>query len=263
MLNGPMSVQLAKHLINEPRLNTVIPILASLNKGTDLTPHLSPMKGARAAFRRARAGGTWSAYIRLVDLVLNKWGIHHFHAAGSGLLIFSHLDHASAVARIIDFMPHDGDWKLERRLIAIVVDNWPEAGIVEAVRGGQSRLTEANLLENRKRGVNVPVEVSGTYYMPSSRALMMDGSGYDFSDDMPIVCMGKRIKPNENEPTSGNSQMLMVGVDPGDPRSPWEAATAEMGRLSAKRHAARQRVVNKLRDALIEDCVRNVVRKSE
>lgn len=256
ILNGPMSVQIAKHLIDDPRLNSVIPILAALQNGTDLAPHLSPMKAAKRAFRRATAGGTWLAYVRLIDLVLNKWGIHHFHAAGGGLLVFSHLDHDSAVARIIDLIPHDGDWMLERRLVGIVVDNWPEAGIVEAIGEGRSGLTEADLLETRKRGVNAPVEVGGTFYIPLSRALMTDGSGYDFSDNMPIICTGKRIKPSESEPTSGHPQVLMVGVDPGDPTPPWEAAAAEMGRLLAKQHAARQRLINICRDALIEDTKR-------
>ena len=259
-LNRPMSVQIAKHLIDDPRLSTVIPILTALHNGTDLAPHLSPMKAAKKAFRRATAGGTWSAYVRLIDLVLNKWGIHHFHAAGGSLLVFSHLDHDSAIARIIDLVPHNGDWMLERRLVGIVVDNWPGAGIVEAVGEGRSGLTEADLLETRKGGVNAPVEVAGNFYMPSSRALMTDGSGYDFSDNMPIVCTGKRIKPSESEPINGHPQMLMIGVDPEDPTPPWEAAAAEMGRLLAKRH---ERLINARRDALIEDCVRNVVRKRE
>jgi len=261
VLNGPMCVQIAKHLINDPRLNTVIPILTALRNGTDLTPHLSPMKAAKRAFRRAAASGTWSAYVRLIDLILNKWGIHHFHASDGGLLVFTHLDRDSAIARVIDLIPHDGDWTLERRLISIVVNNWPGAGIVEAVGEGQSGLTEADLLETRTRGVNVSVEVSGTFYMPSNRALMTDGSGYDFSDNMPIICTGKRIKPSECKPTSRHPQMLMVGIDPGNPTSPWEAAAAEMGRLLSKQRAARQRLINIHRDALIRDCVKSVVRK--
>jgi hypothetical protein len=91
ILDGAMSVQVARHLIDDPRLTAVAPILTALHNGTDLAPHLSPMKAAKRAFKRAAAGGTWSAYVRLMDLVLNKWGIHHFHAAAGSLLVFSHL----------------------------------------------------------------------------------------------------------------------------------------------------------------------------
>jgi hypothetical protein len=255
-----MRVRIAKHLINDSRLKTVMPILAALHNGAALDPYLSPMKAAKKAFRRAVGRGTWSDYRRLMDLVLNKWGIHHFHAANGSLLMFCYLDYNLEIAYIIDLIPHDGEWKLEKRLIGIVVENWSEEGIVEAIRDRrQPGLSEADLLEARKRGLNAPVEVEGAFYMPSSRALMTDGSGYDFSNNMavvPIVCVGKRISLSDRDPSPGHPQILMVGVDPGDPTPPWLAAAAEMARLAAKRDAARRRLINSYRDLQDDDYAR-------
>lgn len=237
---GPLTVRLAAHLEQDPLLVHAEPILSVLSKGQDFSSHVSPMKAVRAAFKKATRNGDWSRYSRMMDLLLNKWGVFHFHADNSRKLVFVYLCARSSTAYLVDIRGHDGNWKLERHLISIIAENWPDAGILREVARGSSCLTEADLLEARRRGLNMPIEVHGRFYLPSSRGLMMDGSGYDsHTGIVPVVVTAKRFDPTSTDEEAVKSpQVMMVGVDPDDPRPPWIVGAAEAGALAAQRREA-------------------------
>ena len=129
---------------------------------------------------------------------------------------------------------------MERRLVGIIAENWPDSGIISAVGKGSSDLTEDHLLEARKRGLNLAVEVAGRFYLPASRGLMMNGTGYDSrAGIVPLVITATTFEPGSKVDRAIESpHTMMVGLDPRDARPPWEAAAAHLGRLSVVRRDA-------------------------
>jgi hypothetical protein len=74
---GPLAARLAAHLEGHPTLAHAEPVLAAIREGRDLAVHISPMKAVRSAFKKATSNGDWSRYAKMMDLLLNKWGIFH------------------------------------------------------------------------------------------------------------------------------------------------------------------------------------------
>jgi hypothetical protein len=119
------------------------------------------------------------------------------------MLVFVYLCARTSTAYVIDIRGHDRNWRVERHLIGIVADNWPDVGIISEVGRGSSKLSEADLLAARREGLNMSVEVSGRFYLPSTRGLMTDGTGYDSMTGMiPLVCgatISVRTPDNQGE----------------------------------------------------------------
>lgn len=228
------SVLLAEHVEKQPSVALVDRFLADMRAGRPLDSHLSPMKVQRAAFKRAHKKQDWAIYRKFMDHLLNKWGFRHFHCDGGAMLVFVHFCERTGIARVIDLVPHDGNWRIEKRLVEIVVRNWPNAGIAAEFGRGGSRLTEEDLLLARKQGLNMTVNVDGAYYLPAQRALMSDGTSYELGLLAPIMIFGRRFDPMQptntwiQSPTS-----LVLGVDPDDPRSPTLIAAGQAGLLAA------------------------------
>ena len=169
-----------------------------------------------------------------MDFVLNKWGFFHFHCKQRGLLVFVFFREASDDAYVLDLVPHNGNWSIERHLVEVVVRNWPDAGIVRQCGQGKSNLSEDELRLARVQGLNLPVEVSGVFYLPANGGLMSDGSGFvNLGDLKPIVVTGRRY--SNTDALLRDPRFMNVGLDPDDPRPPWVVAAAEAGALAAAR----------------------------
>jgi hypothetical protein len=263
-LPGPMHVVLATHLRDGFDQSRIEPILAALRQGSDMAQHVSPMAAAKKAYEKATSDGQWSRYRRMMDALLNKWGIYHLHAEGSRTLVFTYLHPATRTAYVLDIRPHDGDWAIERHLVAIAVREWPGAEIARPVGPGSSLLSEEMLLGERQRGTNMPVEVDGTFYLPRARALMMDGSGYDVADGiLPVVHMARRAggQPEGGERTR-SPHFLMTGVDPNDLRPPWLVAVDTAATMAKERRRERALAATEAGVGPIAEAVRRVIWKT-
>ncbi len=109
-----------------------------------------------------------------LDLLLADWGIHHFHlstrmrggrARRTRDLLFAAF--RSADAYLIGVYPH-GDWA-PIDAIRTVVRNWPDAGIVHGSRfvlGLATPVRDDDRLGMRAAGINAPIEIDGTVYLP-------------------------------------------------------------------------------------------------
>jgi hypothetical protein len=257
----PLTIQLAAHLEGHNLRPMAEPILETLRQGADMSAHLSPMSRVKDAFRKATRSGDWSRYVNLMDLLRNKWGIFHFHADSDRILVFSYICLLTRRAFIIDIRAHDNNWKVEKRLVEIVVENWPHSGIVREIGEGRAPLTEAELFTVRKRGINMAVGVNGKSYLPASHGLMMDGSGYDsFTAITPIVYTAKKIDPTTaEEGTVKSPHIMMFGVDPDDPRPSWLLGAEQAGRLIAQRRRDRTRYLAELGLGVVADAVRTTL----
>ena len=124
--------------------------------GEDLTPNLSKLVNK----------------IRYKDLMLNDWGIHHFHLGdkmeGSFVnrnkpLLFALLKDDKFY--VIDIYDHSS-W-LDRDIIEVIHRNWPKAIENKIIRGVQESkgLSEDQQYKFRKSGINLPITVDdGTTY---------------------------------------------------------------------------------------------------
>ena len=226
------AVLVAAHLPGHPFLHLADALLADISAGRPLAGHLSPMKNQRRAFKRANRNGRWTDYRRFMDHLLNKWQFRHFHCGGGSVLAFVHFCERTAVARLLDLVPHDGSWLVEKRLVGIAVRNWPDGGIARDFGQGSSRMTEEDLFAARRQGLNMEVHVDGTYYLPAQGGLMSDGSGHAGPMLAPYFIMGRRFEPREPPtPWVESPRSLILGVDPDDPRTPHILAAGQMGVL--------------------------------
>ncbi len=172
----------------------------------------------------------------MMDHLLNKWGFRHFHCGGGSVLAFVHLHEGTGVARVLDLLPHDGDWYIEKRLVGIAVRNWPDADIALGFGTGPSSMTEADLFAARRQGLNMTVNIAGTYYLPAQGGLMSDGSAYGGLLLAPFYISGQRYVPGKRtERWLDSPHSLVLGLDPEDPRTTWEMAAAQAGMLMARR----------------------------
>lgn len=226
------TVLVAAHLIGNPVLRHANALLTDIETGQPLARHLSPMKNQRSAFKRAQQSGKWTDYRKFMDHLLNKWHFRHFHCGGGSVLAFMHFCEHTSVARLLDLMPHNGNWHIEKRLVEIAVRNWPDGGIARSFGEGISHLTEEDLFEARKQGLNMEVNVDGTYYLPARGGLMSDGSGHGGPMLAPYLIVGRRFEPGKPSARWVESPCtLTLGVDPDDPREPHVLAAGQAGVL--------------------------------
>ena len=226
-------VVVARHLPGHRQFHLADALLADLRLGRSPDRHLSPMKQQKAAFKRAHRRENWTDYRRFMDHLLNKWGFYHFHCAGGSMLVFVHFSPLTGIARVLELVRHDDNWCIERHLVEIAVGNWPDGNIAWRFGHGSSRLTEEDLFKARKQGLNMVVHVDGNYYIPARRALMSDGSGYIPGILAPIAVFALRYQPEgDRAPAITSPHSLVLGLDPDDPRSPWEAAAEHAGMLT-------------------------------
>ena len=228
-----------------------------------MSAHVSPMAQAKDAFRKANKNGDWSRYARLMDLLLNKWGIFHFHADSDRVLVFAYICQRTKSAYIIDLRRHDKDWKAEQHLVGIVVANWPDKEIVREIGEGHSPLTEAELLEARKAGINMAVGVAGKSYLPASRGLMMDGSGYDtLTGISPVVFLAKSTNSDRSADEKAKSpHFMMFGTDPDDPRPSWVIVAEQAAMMAKQRHRDSARYLAEAGHGIVADAVCTTLKK--
>ena len=230
----PWSVALAEHLIGHPSLSLAHALVRDMQAGRPLNVHLSPMQRQRSAFKRAHKKDNWVSYKRMMDHLLNKWGFRHFHCDHGAMLVFVYLCEETGTARIIDLVPHDGNWFIEKRLVEIVVRSWPDSGIARDFGRGPSSMTEEDYFAARKQGLNMTVNIDGTYYLPGHGALMSDGSAYGGPAFARIMVVGKRYERSQNSTAWLDSPVsLALGLDPEDARTPWQMAAAQAGMMAS------------------------------
>ena len=228
------TVLIAGHLAGHPSLPLAEPLLADMRDGRSLARHLPPLKNQKHAYKRAHRKGTWRDYRRMMDHLHNKWSFRHFHCGGGSVLAFVHLHGGTGIARVLDLVPHDGDWLLEKRLVETVVRNWPDADIARGFGEGPYSMTEADLFAARKQGLNMTVNVDGTYYLPAGGALMSDGSSYGGRLMASYYISGQRYVPGKPPAAWLDSpHSLVVGLDPEDPRPHWALAAAQAGLIAS------------------------------
>lgn len=149
-------------------------IVAAINSGDDLTPHLS--RGIKTAYvpeaerdKRLHRQGD-------LDLLISDWGLHHLHLTTemesdgfvkrTGDLLFAAFSDDGAY--LIGIYPH-GSWAL-KELIEILMREWPGNPVVMPSMSGVTLarpVSEKEHLELRKGGVATSVEVDGTVVMPA------------------------------------------------------------------------------------------------
>ncbi len=108
--------------------------------------------------------------------MLSAWGIHHLHFSQDiesdgfvkrgGSIIFAVFRPDRAF--LIDVMTHQ-DWAREH-VIRVIVDNWPNEGLVHEMRGvrGLSRpISDHERQKFRNAQINTPLEINGKVYMPA------------------------------------------------------------------------------------------------
>lgn len=138
------------------------PLIQKIVSGDDLTPHLS-----RSAPRVGKH-----------DALLSEWGIQHLHfRPGGGMndLLFAVLEPGHAY--LIGIYPH-GSWGL-KELAAVVIRNWPGAGIFspsQYVVGLSREFTDGERKKLRRANVSVAsLEIEGKVYFPRVIGQMGDG----------------------------------------------------------------------------------------
>lgn len=137
----PRVVHRSRALLGNPiasaRSGDLAVIVAHIEQGRDLGKYLS-----RAVGIAAKVPGKKLHRRRDLDLMLNDWGIHHLHISTQveadgfvtrdGPLLFAAF--RPDAAYLIDVMGH-GDW-VSDRLVQVLVDEWPDEGLVHEVKGG-------------------------------------------------------------------------------------------------------------------------------
>jgi hypothetical protein len=138
-------------------------IVAKIEAGDDLTPHLSR---AVTVGHQAGAGTTKLTRRKDRDLLVADWGLHHLHLSekietdgfverGDDLLIaaFTPTD-----GYLIGIFPH-GSWAL-KELLAVIVHNWPDAGLMlkaDYVLAMETEYSDEERLELRSAGIATPM----------------------------------------------------------------------------------------------------------
>jgi len=141
-------------------------IISAIEVGDDLKCYLS----------RGVEHGYHTSGEKHLDLLLNDWSIHHLHLSttvkSNGFvqrtkhLLFAAFRRDDAY--LIDILPHKDAWTKES-LIRVIVQEWPDAGLVTRLQG-VARL-ELPISEQERAGlrgahVTTFVEIDGGVYVP-------------------------------------------------------------------------------------------------
>jgi hypothetical protein len=143
-----------------------------VESGADITAHLSK-RVIRLKFK---------------DLMLNDWGVHHFHLGEAtkgyraSLLLFALVTNKSFHA--LGFFPHDA-WA-DANIVETIHRNWPDViAQFQFMNCEWANITEAQRRTLRARNANSLTAVSdGTVYLPPGGGV--SGAGYNFSSTIRI-----------------------------------------------------------------------------
>ena len=151
-------------------------IVDDIEQGRTLRKYLS--KDVEVGFKLPKKPGKKKLHrLEYLDLLLNDWGIHHLHIStalqpngfvtrGNPLIFAAFKDDC---AYLIDIGKH-GDWG-DDHLVRIIVETWPEAGLVhefKGIQGSQGPPTNSSgRLKLRSSGLTRPVEIDGRSFSPS------------------------------------------------------------------------------------------------
>lgn len=162
-------------------------IEAKLVAGEDIEAHLS--------FRiREPLGDSGSASASLHkrkdrDLLFAEWGVHHLHLSTephhrkqefverTDDVLFAVFQESDAYLLGIYRHPEHDNWAAEE-IFAVMVRNWPEAGLVHEspfVTGLSQEYSDDDRLELRNFGVNTGLKIDGKVYSPGF-GMSLDGT---------------------------------------------------------------------------------------
>lgn len=159
-------------------------IEAKVAQGDDLNPHLSsrialPVGGENSEPLARRSDR---------DLLLAEWGIHHLHLSTemgkggftkrTGDVLFAVFRNSDAYLLGIFEHPAHANWAAEE-IFAVLVRNWPKAGLVieaRSVIGLFQEYSDEDRLKLRKSGVTNALEVDGKVYSPAGIGLTTAGT---------------------------------------------------------------------------------------
>lgn len=163
----------AKYREHGPALDAIV---AKIEAGDDLTPHLS--KRIRTPYQPTSGRTANRGERQDLDLLVAEWNIHHLHLStvvGADGFVGRTQDLLFA-----NFQPNDAyliaiyahrDWtRAELGLISI--RNWPDAGIFQklnGVLGLVEPVADTDRLALRKSGVTTLLEFDGAVYAPAGQ----------------------------------------------------------------------------------------------
>lgn len=153
-------------------------IVAKIESGDDLTPHLS--RWVTEAYEPTTSRSAKNQRRSDLDLLMAEWGIHHLHLStdmeADGFvrrtkdLLFASFQ--SDDAYLIGIFEH-GNWtRIE--LATITVRNWSDAGIFRESRSAlrlAQPTVEADRPLVRNAGVTLALEIDGKVYMPPGQSV--------------------------------------------------------------------------------------------
>lgn len=197
-------------------------IVSLLSVGGDVSPHLS-----RLILKGFQANGPSTSNLkkrRDLDLLLNDWGIHHFHlstvvesdgfVSRTGPLLLAVFKRRNAY--LIDIINHR-EWTKES-IAGTIIRNWRDAGIFEEIKGvaGRSRIiTEAERAQLRNAAINAFVEFDGKVYM-SSAGMVSSGAALrgSMAVDRLMEAVERFAARLEADPLCLDGVMRANGVEP-------------------------------------------------
>lgn len=181
----PRRVHLAEgfdvHTSAVPQAHELAAIVAKIEEGADLAPHLSEkVTSAHSAATDARGKPVKMHRRRDLDLMLAAWGIHHLHL--SGQIELNGFVTRGADLLFAAFKPNDAyligvydhDSWARKEVLDVIVNNWPDAGIASVSQSGVTAsvdLTDEEILDLRKAGGNAIVNVNGRAVIPGLMGL--------------------------------------------------------------------------------------------
>lgn len=150
-------------------------LVAKIERGDDLTGHLSD--------RVHQPSGNVAApleYRTDRDLLLADWGIHHLHFSakrGHDDVLFVAFTGDSAYLIGIRRHPKHDNWAAED-IFAVIVRNWPKAGLVHELHGLLPTQTHSDeeRRELRAAAVNMMMEIDGKGYAPGPLGMTLAGT---------------------------------------------------------------------------------------
>lgn len=127
--------------------------------------------------------------IKIPDKMLNDWGVLHLHLSNNlehdgfvertNELLFAYRDILDCDNNLyfLDIFEH-GDWA-KKRTIEILCNNWPKAikkYRVENMKDIYPKIqTDEDIKSFREANMNIPIKVSGSYYIGIGGSVMMNG----------------------------------------------------------------------------------------
>jgi hypothetical protein len=173
---APLSAELRSSPKYQQHQASLYAILAKIEAGEDLNPHLSDR--VKVAYEPAATRAQKKSRKDL-DLLLSEWHLHHLHL-GTAIRTDGFIDRTTDLlfanfqeddAYLIAILDHKGWTNLD--LVTTSVHNWLSAGIFTALRGAiglAQPVADADRVRLRNAGVTTMLEVDGTIYCPAGQS---------------------------------------------------------------------------------------------